>query len=324
MAIKTDISSEDMKIIFTSYDLGSPIKISPLSRGDVNTNYKVQTENGRYVFRLYEDRSLLHVRFEEEVLAFLENLSAISTAYIIPQKTGETIGNYKNKPFGVFQFLEGEHLTQEDVNEYNIYVTEIVRAIATLNKATENATFSNKQFVESCAPEDCWNTAQKNAERLDSDAIRKDRLDWTKAELNKIQLPNTLPKCICHRDPNLNNFLFLGKSLRGLIDFDMASYSCAVCDIGSLVYWLAWENRDSLDFGLTRKIIEDYETIRPLSLLEKKHIIDGLKMVIMMGAGWYIAEPEGFLDRAKVQFLNRLGRDSFNQAIENAYKPYSA
>ena len=283
--IKTQISLNEMKKIFSEYSIGIPHKIRKLTRGATNTNYKVETSKGIYVFRLYEKYQNNRIKFEEEVLGLLKRIRSIPTAHVVYRKNGSAFGQYNGKFFAIFNFINGNHAKTASWP----YIAEITRMIALLNKKTIGHRFVYKKSVEECCPKEYWKIAVKNAKQITDNTLRQQRLDWTQKKLADIKLPHTLPKCLCHMDGHINNALFdNNKKCVGLLDFDMASYSCAICDLACVIYRFAREPKKELEFELAQKIIKEYEKIRPLTKLEKVHLFDAIKMVEMTGGCWFI------------------------------------
>lgn len=72
MAVKTVFTNEEIQHIFANYNLGDYINSKPISEGTVQTNYKVQTTRGFFVFRYYENRKKDSVLFETNLLNYLK------------------------------------------------------------------------------------------------------------------------------------------------------------------------------------------------------------------------------------------------------------
>src|SRR4029079_5612632 len=101
MAIKTAFTAPDFIVILSQYDLGAYTHSAAIQQGTVQTNYFLQTTQGRFVFRYYENRSSESVLFESDLLLYL-------TAYHYPcpppvkNTQGTYVGMYRNKPYILF------------------------------------------------------------------------------------------------------------------------------------------------------------------------------------------------------------------------------
>jgi len=311
MAVKTELNAAAIQKLIEPYNLGTIKKVIALLKGKVNTNYCIHVENRKYIFRIYEGRSLEHISFEKEILTYLSGISEIPAPNILLNNNGKAFGKYRGKYFALFEFMEGENVSGDVLKEYGVFYTEIIQILAKLNRISTGCHFIYKDGVERCSVKDCLKTSRKNAKQMQDQNLANERLLWLEKELKTIDFPAALPSCLCHRDANLDNFLFNGEKLVAVLDFDMASLSKRICDLAGLLYWFAWNHREFIDFNLAVKIIEDYQSENPLLELEKEHIFDALKMVILMGAGWFIATHEGFLDKKKIIKLNEFGKEKF-------------
>ena len=114
MAVKTEFMNEELQHIFAQYPLGDYIDAKPITEGTIQTNYKVQTTSGQFVFRYYENRTKDSVLFETHLLKFLKKNN-----YPCPEpcinNAGESVEVYQLKPFVVFTYIDGHHM--EEPNE---------------------------------------------------------------------------------------------------------------------------------------------------------------------------------------------------------------
>lgn len=305
---KTTFTASDLREILARYDLGEYQKSRPFERGADQTNVLLQTTAGRYAFKYYEKRSKAYVSFEIDLLAFLGQRSFLCPAPISNRK-GKFLGQYKNKPFAIFEFMDGKH------SAHGRNRKAVARAIGELHSIT--AGFKPKHAVDRDAydAKSCWASATTNAKKMRSRAKAKERLAWLKTELDKLEVPKSLPVGVCHGDPNPHNFLYKNRELSAVLDFDQSSYVYLLYDVALLLYWWAWPNKGKLDFAKAKEITREYERYRKLASQEKQHLYDLLKIVIFMGVGWFI-EQDGFLnDQRKIELLNSVGRDEFCQRI---------
>ena len=72
MTVKTVFSKSDFEEVLAHYQLGVLNFAEPVAQGTVPTNYFIITNEGKFVFRYYENRSRFSALFEIEVLRFLQ------------------------------------------------------------------------------------------------------------------------------------------------------------------------------------------------------------------------------------------------------------
>ena len=149
-------------------------------------------------------------------------------------------------------------------------------------------------------------------------------------ELSKLVLPTSLPKGICHCDFHFSNMLFKNDRLTALIDFDDANYTFLSFDLACLIEpyistfkYNSWKEFTMFDtvftFHESRKIISEYQKYRTLNPTEKKYFFDVYKLSILLDCLWYFNRGRAyeFYEKRKIEYLNALGRKTFNHNLFN-------
>ena len=137
MPVKTTISARDLPEILANYDLGRYGGSKTFAAGAGQTTRMLETSQGKFVLRYYENRTEAHVEFEVQLLNFLR-----SSDYPIPAPiknlSGEFVGKYRGKPYIVIEFIEGEHC--QDPNDcFDVeQAAEVVKAAAQLHHLTKD------------------------------------------------------------------------------------------------------------------------------------------------------------------------------------------
>ena len=269
--------------------------------GDTST----ATTRGEFVFRYYESRSEQYARFEVNLLEYL-----VKQGYPCPRPIKKLqngfVGIYNERPFALFEFLEGEH----SENERN--GPQIAQALGNLHSLTEGYRPEYYEVRDTYDPTSCWNNATLSATRIPAQTEAEERLAWLKAELEKLELPSDLPKGVCHCDTHPSNFLYKNSRLVAVLDFDDASYVWLLYDVANLIYFWAWPDKGELLFDRARELVGAYEHQRALTEIEKQHLYDVLKMVTFMGIGWFLHDDDDYSNsKRKVGLLNSFGREAF-------------
>lgn len=322
MIVKTNFSKEDFIKILTQYDLGEFINSTPITKGTVQTNFILETSKGKFVFRYYENRSYGSVEFEVSLIKYLNDKN-YPCPITLANKDGEHIGVYNDKPFVIFEFVEGEHL--ENPNEFQ--KKQLIEKVAQLQNITKNYNPLFKEYRWNYSVELCKELAQKETEKINTDNARE-KLKWYLNELQKLNLPESLPKGICHCDFHFSNVLYKDGQFKALIDFDDANYTYLTYDLVTLTNpfissfdWNTWSKfkRDDnvFDFSETRKVVEEYMKYRPLNDEEKKHLFDVYKLSIMLDCIWYFERGaiNDFYEKRKIEYLDTLGRELFYKKV---------
>lgn len=232
MAVKTTISEKDYPLILSDYDLGEYSSFETFANGAGQTTVLLNTDKGKFVLRYYENRSEEHVAFEVHLFNFLQE-SDYPIPAIIKDRDDNFFGIYKEKPFIIIEFIEGEHVENPNDSFQRDGAAEVIKVVTQLHNLTKDREldfFKDREVfdVDYCLREYDKQTRTKN---------RDERERWLKNELAKLKLPSTMPKGLCHADLNYGNFLFQDGKISAVLDFDMSFYYYLVYDVASLIYW---------------------------------------------------------------------------------------
>lgn len=318
MAVKTNFSKNDFVEILSNYDLGEYKESKPFTTGAVQTNFLLQTTKGKFVFRYYENRPKDSVLFESDLIKYLKDKKYPCPAQF-KNKHGQLVGVYKEKPYIIFEFVEGEHLENPNENQKR----ELIQKVAELQNITKSYKPVNKKYRWNYSVELCRKLSVKEAKKINTENS-KEKLKWFGKELLKIELPVSLPKGICHGDFHFTNVLFKDEKFNALIDFDDANYTFLIFDLASLINpfvksfeWDTWfkfrKDENVFDFSEAKKIVSEYMRHRSLSSVEKKYLFDVFKLSVMLDCIWRFerGDADDFYEKRKVEYLDSLGRKEF-------------
>lgn len=308
MAVKTSFSSDELRAIVAEYDLGEYQGSQGFERGADQTNIQLLTSKGKYAFRYYEKRPGDYVRFEIDLLHFLGDQSYPCPAPI-QRRDGRYFGVSSDKPYVIFTFQAGAH--DDSGDNYRL----VAPAVAWLNNLTLGHKPAHAEARTPYGADYAWSCAEANVAPIPDFAEAQERLRWFRAELNSLQLPDGLPKGICHCDSNPSNFLYTDGKLSAVLDFDQASYTWLLYDVAQMIYWWTWPNKGDIQLDKSSDLVAHYETVRKLSDDERCHLFDVLKLVHLVGIGWSLSDDGFSNDKRKVVDLNALGRDKFYDAL---------
>lgn len=299
MAVKTDFSLSKLQDLLTGYTIGQLEELVPLTRGSDQTNIVVKAERGKYVFRYYEKRSDDYVQYEIDLLDYLTKHQFPSPVpvFYAPQ---QAIGHYADKPFVLFQFMEGGH------DDSPASACMIAQVIAQLHTITNGLNPKHSEVRAAYDQAYVLRFASANAAQLPHDEAQA-RLSWLTDQLAQVQLPAILPKGAIHGDLNPGNFLYTNGKLSAVLDFDQSSYTYLLHDVAQLIYWWAWGDPVNIDWQLATKLLKIYENTHPLNGEEKQHLYDMLLMVNLISMGWDFASDDFLESQRRVNYLQSVG-----------------
>ncbi len=318
-----DIVAADVEAILVHYDLGTVQSITPLTAGTVQTNLLLQTTQGKFVLRYYkQNRSFNAVRFEVNLIHYLKR-HGYPCPDVLRDRQGRSLGNYRERPYALFEFMEGNHVEQPTAMQQE----QLVQQVARLQLITHHYRPAYLHARWNYGIPFCAKLATEIAEKIGtSNAAAK--LSWVHQTLAALELPNAHPKGICHCDFHFSNVLFKEGNFHALLDFDDANYTYLTFDLVALIeqhlFRFQWDNwqavpidGDAFDFREACKVVAIYEAVRPLSSLEKHHLFDVLKLATLIDCLWFFArgEVDSFYERRKIECLDALGRSAFTRAL---------
>ena len=318
---KSTIKSCDIKKIFTNYNLGEVKSFDSFEAGTVQTNILVYTTRGRFVLRYYErNRSFHSVLFEVNLIKYLKKRK-YPCPDILRNKRGKFAAYFNNKPYAIFEFIEGVHIEQPNEKQR----LRLIEKVAQLQNLTKNYRPTYTRHRWNYGIELCEILAENIATELATESAQK-KLIWYRRQLSELVLPMSLPKGICHCDFHFSNVLFEGNTFCALLDFDDANYTFLTFDLACLIDinlfipsfgWNTWHHfgldDEIFNFKSVKRTVSEYQKFRPLNSVEKKYFFDVYKLSVLIDCLWFFerGNSSSFYEQRKIQYLNRLGRDSF-------------
>ena len=320
MAVYTKISERDLNDFFSKYNLGKVVKYKEIKEGIENTNYYIETYNGKFILTIYEKR------VEEKDLPFFMGLmrNLFDARFPSPEpiinKNGSYISDILNKKAAVVSFLDGK--AKKNLSPDNCY--EIGYKTAELHSITKKLSSKreNKLSIKS------W---KKIYRKIHNDCSkvhpRLTKVIEKNLEIIEKNWPGNIPFGIIHADLFPDNIFFKNNKLSGVIDFyfscnDFYAFEIAIC-LNALCFESEKEN---LSFNVTKakKFIDGYSEIRKLEEIEKKSLktlCQGAAMRFLLTRVFdYLNLTEGALVKIKdpVEYLKRL---EFHDSVKN-YQDY--
>ena len=266
MAVYTEITEDQLAGFLTHFDLPPLLRFSGIAEGIENTNFLLETEEGRYVLTLFEQRT------PGEDLPFFRDLMAHLATGGLPcprpasSSSGDAPIELAGKPALIGSFLPGAQTT--DPSE------EQARAVGQmLARLHQTAVDFGRSRGNSMGPAAWREIADKIA--ADAQDVAPDLLRMVAAELDFLErhwpraLPPELPVGIIHGDFFPDNLLWEGGAISGVIDFYFACKEALAYDLA--VTLNAWCFGPSGEFDESRAgaIVAGYEAVRPLTAEEK-------------------------------------------------------
>jgi len=237
--------------------LGTLVDFQGISAGIENTNYFVDTTQGRFVLTLFEQHTLDELPYFLNIMAFMAE-HAIPTAHPMADRQGRYLQTLKDKPAALVERLQGSDLDTPSVRQCEVmgqWLAKFHLAGQDFDDFRANdrdLTWANNTFsdLKQQLP------AKESALIADEIAFQQET-DWSH-----------LPVSVIHADLFCDNALFDGDELAGIIDLYYACNGPMLYDLAVMVNdWCRLSNH-TLDADKVAATLAAYETVRPLSEAE--------------------------------------------------------
>jgi homoserine kinase type II len=263
MAVYTDITDAELDGFMAQFDLGQPLAFKGIAEGVSNSNFLLETEAGRFILTVYEQRTN-----EQDLPFFLGLLRWLADhgypcAPPMPARDGALYKRVRGKPAAIVPFLKGLSVRRPGV----AHCREAGRGLALLHRAAEG--FAQSRVNDLGQP--CWAGMFAGREAA-AEALKPGLAATVAADIAEFERlwPRDLPTGVIHADFFPDNVFFRSGRFAAAIDFyfactDALAYDLAVC----LNAW-CFEADGSLNVTAARALVGGYEAERPLSAAERE------------------------------------------------------
>jgi homoserine kinase type II len=256
MAVYTDVLFEDLEVLLSGYDIGSPRSFKGIAEGVENSNFHLQTDRGGYILTLYEKRvSVGDLPF---FLGLLEHLAArgIACPQPVHDKFGAQWMTLNGKPAALLTFLDGVSLRKPDVT----HCAAAGEALARLHAAGSDFAITR---ANSLGPSDWIKLAADTKARADTVQAGLAALIETSLE-ELVAWPRGLPAGVIHADLFPDNVLFVDGRVSGLIDFYFACDDALAYDIAVMLNAWCFEVDGAFNITKSKSLLAAYQQQRQL------------------------------------------------------------
>ena len=267
MAVYTKINKKNLSYINGKFRSKKFINFKGIKQGIENTNYLLRTKNEKFILTIFEKRVS-----KKELPFFMKLMDQLNNSKInCPKPLRNSEGNYlikiKNKSACIVSFLNGKD--KKNLNLKNCY--DVGKIIAEMHSSTKKIKLyrKNSMGIKNLSP--LFNSIKFKSKKFTN--IEK-FLKINFADI-KSKWPKKLPSGIIHGDLFIDNIFFKKNKISGIIDFYFAANDYFMYEIAICINALCFDKKN-LQFRLNKKkvknLIKGYESIRKISLKEKKSL----------------------------------------------------
>lgn len=276
MAVYTHVSDAALTDFLANYDIGQAVAFKGIAEGVENSNYYLETTDGRYILTLFEKR--VNADDLPFFIGLKQHLAAKGFTCPVPiaARDGETLQKLAGRPALIISFLQGlspRRPNAEQCRALGIGLAQLHQAAADYGGRRENA-------LGPSSWRGLWHGREAHA-----DALQSGLSDWISTDLDALdrleRSLQTLPYGTIHADLFPDNAFFMDNALTGIIDFYFACTGALAYDLAICVNAWAFETDGSFNFSKSRKLITAYQSVRPLSENEQAAFVDLCKGAAM-------------------------------------------
>jgi homoserine kinase type II len=262
MAVYTDITDDELAELLADFDLGQAVSFKGIAEGVSNSNFLLETDLGRYILTVYENRVN-----EAELPYFLGLMRWLAQhgypcATPMADRDGEALKRVRGKPCAIVSFLPGMSVRKPSV----AHCREAGEGLARLHLAAQGFSMNRANDLGQPAWAPMFEGLAADAEGLKpglAAVIEADLAHFASA------WPAGLPQGVIHADYFPDNVFFSGGRFAGAIDFYFACNDALAYDIAVALNAWCFEADGSFNITAARAMVAGYEAHRPLSPAER-------------------------------------------------------
>ena len=240
------------------YSVGALESLEPIQAGIENSNYFVNTSQGRYVLTLFERLPAAELPFYLGLMAHLAR-HGIPAPAPIADLSDRYLSELKGKPAALVVRLPGRSLENPGKAE----CAELGALLARMHLAAR----SYGVYLENPRGPRWWRIATSDLRPY----LDKDEGELLASELGfqgGQRFPD-LPRAAVHADLFRDNALFEGTRISGVIDFYFAGVDCMLYDLAVCANDWCLDAQLGLERERADALLAAYESVRPLAASER-------------------------------------------------------
>lgn len=259
MAVFTPVEEAEAEPFIRRFGAGRLGALTPIAEGIQNTNYRVETDRGRFVLTLFEARTeVASLPFSLELTKFLAGCD-LPTARPLENDDGRLIDRLNGRPAAVLNWLDGDWKREPSLRNH----AAAGEMLARLHLAADGFDAARSNPVGPSARHDLFQACALRA--TGTDRVLLDRCaPWVEANPGR-----DLPQGTIHADYFPDNVLFQGDAISGVIDFYYACTDALAYDLAIALSAWGFDAEGVAIPAALEAFQSGYESLRPLSPTER-------------------------------------------------------
>lgn len=257
MSVYTELTFAELETFVAQFDLGALIGFQGVEAGVENTTYFVSLSQCEAVLQIFEEQGFDEIPFFIELNRQLSD-DQVPVARPLANGDGARLFTLKGKPAALFSRLKGTTLSEVTSDACQ----QIGEALGTMHHHTKEYSHITR---ENHRWSPWWTSNHARVEPFVASEYRTLLSDQIDRSESFVRQSATFPSGIIHGDLFIDNALFDGSQLAGIIDFYNACNGAFVFDLAVAVNDWCSDASGQLNEWRTRAFIAGYQAHRPLT-----------------------------------------------------------
>jgi len=257
MALYARLDRAAVEGIARRFGIDDVTGFSVMDGGSENTNYCIETNSGKYVLTLCDQKSLEHATNLASLLVYLTDHGIRSSKVLVPSEEPIVI-LHEQKPVMVKCYVDGNITANVSGN----LLVQLGEEMARLHEIS----------APSYLPRSFPYGRRHFPEVIDSN-LDHAYVDWLSEKNRYLQkrIPQNLPMTLIHGDVFSDNLIVQGDQLMAIIDFEEACHYYRSFDLGMVIVG-ACRNRQGICFKKARRFMRGYQKEMTLQSIERESL----------------------------------------------------
>ncbi|MBX3184401.1 MAG: homoserine kinase [Polyangiaceae bacterium] len=260
MARLTPVSAREAARIAADFGL-TFVGLTEVDGGSVNSNFRLETAEGAWFLRVFEEQDADGAARE---LALLRELAERGVPTTLPPRRldGLEVSSIGGKPAAIYPWFRGEMVCTQAATPARC--EQVAAALAQVHLVSAELPHAPLGRFE---PEHLWERLARVRRSKRADLLSA--VERAEAALERVEAMRSaeLPSGLIHGDLFRDNVLWQGQRLAALLDFESACHGRFVFDLMVLIH--AWCFTHQFELDRVAAVLRGYQWVRPLSDAER-------------------------------------------------------
>ena len=219
------------------------IAFSVMDGGRENTSFCVETNSGKYVLTLCDQKSLERATNLANLLVYLTDQGIRTSQFVVPPKE-RIVLMHDEKPVMMKRYVDGDVRS----NLPGDLLVQLGEELARLHEIPAPS------YVPQAFP-----YGRGHFHEVTNSKLGHEYIDWLSEKINYLQkrIPQDLPMALIHGDVFFDNIIVQGDQLAAIIDFEEACHYYRSFDLGMVIVG-ACRDRHGISFEKAGQFVRGY------------------------------------------------------------------